>query len=202
MLGLPRWQQLSLIAALTVIVGIGGYLAAGGKPIAQPPSAQAGGLPAGGDFTLSTAAGPLRLADYRGQLVLLYFGYTSCPDACPTMLGLTSQALALLTERELAQVQPLFIAIDPARDTLPKIKEYASFFHPRRGAATGSAEAVAAVAKQYGVYYRAQPSDSAGGYTVDHSSSLYLLDRDGKLRRVLPHGTPPEQIAAAIRALF
>jgi protein SCO1/2 len=201
MLGLPRWQAVSLIAVLAVIIGGAAYLVGGGQPLPRPPTAGSA-LPAGGDFALHSSDGPIRLADFRGKAVLLYFGYTSCPDACPTMLGLTAQALALLQPEELAQLQPLFIAIDPDRDTPPRIKEYASFFHPKLRAATGSAAEIAAVARQYGVYYRAQETNSAGGYTVDHSSSLYLIDRTGQLRRVLPHGTPPDQIAAAVRALF
>lgn len=202
MLGFTRWQKVSLIAVLTLIVGAGTYLAAGGRVPSLPSSALSGGLPAGGDFTLLSVDGPVRLADFRGQPVLIYFGYTSCPDACPTMLGLTAQALALLTPAELAEVRPLFIAIDPDRDTPPRIKEYAGFFHPALRAATGSADDIAAVARQYGVFYRAQKTGSASGYTVDHSSSLYLIDRTGKLRQVLPHGTPPDQIAAALRTLF
>ena len=190
---LGRWQIVGLACLLAVLVGVFTYFLSHGD--SAPGS---GGQPAG-EFTVSSAKGPLSLASLRGQVVVLYFGYTSCPDACPTTLGATAQALAMLTPAELAQVQPVFISVDPERDHLPALQEYAAFFHPKMLGTTASKEEIAAIARRYGVYYHRQDSNSASGYTVDHSSSLYVIDGGGQLSTVLPHGSNPAQIAAALR---
>lgn len=159
--------------------------------------------PTGGDFTLKSASGPVSLHDFRGKVVLLYFGYTWCPDICPTSLALMSQALSGLKEQELANVQGIFVSVDPARDTVQRLKTYTAYFHPKIMGATGTPDEVAHVAKLYNVAYRkVEESDSATGYTVDHSSFTYVIDKKGKLRDVLPHGTKPERIREAIRKLL
>lgn len=156
--------------------------------------------PAGGDFTLQSADGPVALKDLRGKVVLVYFGYTFCPDICPTSLAYTSQALKQLNEDELARTQVLFVSVDPQRDTLKKLKEYGAFFHPNILGVTGSSQEVAAVAKLYGASYGKQDTGSAGGYVVDHSAATYVIDPKGKMVATLQHGTPPAEIAKAIRA--
>lgn len=190
---LGRWQIVGLACLLAVLVGVFTYFLSHGDSAVGST-----GQPAG-DFTVASAKGPLTLASLRGQVVVVYFGYTSCPDACPTTLGATAQALALLTPAELAQVQPVFISVDPERDRLPALQEYAAFFHPKMLGTTASKDEIAAIARRYGVYYHRQDSGSASGYTVDHSSSLYLIDGGGQLAAVLPHGSSPAQIAAALR---
>lgn len=191
---LSRWQIVSLACALALLVGVATFFISG------PPAGSGGaGRLSGGDFTLNAASGPLALHDFRGQVVILYFGYASCPDACPTALGATGQALALLTPAELARVQPLFVSVDPDRDTPAALKDYAAFFHPKILAATGSAAQIAELARRYGVYYRRQESSSASGYSVDHSSSLYVINGNGQIDNVLPHGVTPPQIASALR---
>lgn len=156
--------------------------------------------PTGGDFTLQAAQGAVSLKDYRGKVVLVYFGYTYCPDICPTALAFTTQGLKLLTEDELAKTQVLFISVDPERDTLEKLREYGAFFHPNILGLTGTLAQIEEVAKRYGASYRKQDTGSAGGYVVDHSSNLYVVDPAGKLVNTLPHGTMGNDIAAAIRA--
>lgn len=156
--------------------------------------------PTGGDFTLHSADGPVSLKDLRGKVVLVYFGYTFCPDICPTSLAYTSQALDLLSKDELARTQVLFISVDPERDTLKKLKQYATFFHPKVLGITGTPQEVAAVAKLYGASYNRQNTGSAGGYVVDHSAATYVVDPSGKMVATLQHGTPPAEIAKAIRA--
>jgi len=158
------------------------------------------GAPTGGDFTLQSASGPVSLHDFRGKVVLVYFGYTFCPDICPTSLAFTGQALNALNQEELARTQGLFISVDPERDTLEKLKEYGTFFHANILGLTGTPEAIAAIAQQYGASYRKQDTGSAGGYVVDHSSSTYVIDPNGKLVATLPHGTPPAEVVKAIRA--
>lgn len=154
---------------------------------------------AGGDFTLQSADGPVSLKDYRGKVVLLYFGYTFCPDICPTELTSTAAALKLLGPAESGRVAMLFVSVDPERDTPAHLKEYAAFFHPAMVGVTGTPETVATVAGQYGVYYARQKTDTAGGYVVDHSAELFLIDRGGRLVARLPHAAPPEQVVAEIR---
>jgi protein SCO1 len=153
----------------------------------------------GGDFTLSSADGPVSLASLRGQVVLIYFGYASCPDVCPTSLALTTTALHALTPAERQRVRVLFVSVDPARDTPAKLKQYAGFFHPNITGITGSPEALTAVAARYGAAYRMTPVESAAGYVVDHSSATSVVAPDGHLVEQLPHGTAPPDIVAAIR---
>jgi protein SCO1/2 len=156
--------------------------------------------PVGGDFTLQSANGPVSLRDLRGKVVLVYFGYTFCPDICPTSLAFTAQGLNLLSPEELARTQVLFISVDPERDTLEKLKEYGAFFHPNIIGLTGSLREIAAVAKSFGASYGKQDTGSAGGYVVDHSAATYVVDTGGKLAATLQHGTPPAEVAQAIRA--
>ena len=160
-------------------------------PLAEPPS--------GGDFTLESAQGTVNLREFRNQVVLLYFGYTWCPDICPTSLGLASLALDSLTPEELARVQSLFVSVDPERDTLQRLKEYAGYFHPKILGLTGTPEQVARVARQYGAAYRKVVQVSETGYVVDHSADTYLIDRQGNLVEVIPHGTPPQELVKLIR---
>jgi len=155
--------------------------------------------PVGGDFSLVSAQGEVGLQDFRDQVVLLYFGYTWCPDICPTSLGLTSLALESLTPTELSRVQSLFVSVDPERDTVLRLKDYAAYFHPRILGVTGTQEQVAEVAARYGAAYRKVVQVSESGYVVDHSADTYLVDPRGRLVEVIPHGTPPQKLVELIR---
>jgi protein SCO1 len=157
-------------------------------------------MPEGGDFTLQSADGPVALRDFRGKVVLLYFGYTYCPDICPTSLAATAEALKELTPDELARVAVILVSVDPKRDTPARLKEYARFFHPAIVGVTGTPEEIAAVAKRYGVFYAEQKVATAGdGYVVDHSADTYVVAADGKLVVRIAHATAPDQVAAIIR---
>ena len=152
------------------------------------------------DFVLQSAQGPVALADYRGKIVVLYFGYAFCPDVCPTSLGLLSLALNELTSEELDNVQPLFISVDPERDTVERLKTYAAAFHPSIKGITGDPIDIAQIAQQYGVMYmKVELPDSALGYAVDHSSQYYVINRDGILKQKINHGTDPKEIVAVLR---
>jgi len=152
----------------------------------------------GGAFTLTDQRGTTRHAeDFRGKLMLVYFGYSFCPDACPTALQDMSQALDLLGAKGDA-VQPIFITIDPARDTVEQMKLYADNFHPRLLALTGTPEQIAAAARAYRVYYEKSKSTTGNDYLMDHSSYIYLMGRDGRYVSHFPPGTTAQQIAAAI----
>lgn len=157
-------------------------------------------LAEGGDFTLQSASGPVALKDFRGKVVLLYFGYTYCPDICPTSLAATAEGLRQLTPEELARVAMIFISVDPKRDTLPRLKEYVEFFHSSIRGVTGTPEEIAEIARRYGVFYAEQKVETAGdGYVVDHSADTYVIAADGKLVAKIAHATPPEQVVASIR---
>ncbi len=159
-------------------------------------------VPSGGDFSLNTSDGPFRLQDQRGKVVLLFFGYTFCPDVCPTNLALMAQALNALSEEELKRVQGVFVSVDPARDTLDKLAAYTNHFHSAITGVTGNPDAVARVAGQYGAVYRKVAEESEGGYLVDHSSNTYVIAPDGLLHATLPHAAPPQQILDVIRELL
>jgi protein SCO1/2 len=157
--------------------------------------------PEGGDFRLQSWRGPVRLSDLRGKLVLIYFGYTWCPDICPTNLAIMSLALKQLSADEREQVQALFVSVDPARDSVERLKTFAEYFDPAILGMTGSEQAIADVARRYGAAYRrSEQGDSAMGYTVDHSSYTYVVDRNGRLVEILEHATPVERLVEVIRA--
>lgn len=187
-------QRLLLVAAVVL-----GLLVAGLARFWEPGRPAAAPVPAAGDFTLHAADGPVSLRDYRGKVVLLAFGYTSCPDICPTSLAATAAALNRLPPAEADRVVGLFVSVDPERDTPARLKEYVAFFHPALVGATGSPAEVAAVAQQYGAYYAKHIAGSAAGYVVDHSSDTYLIDTVGRLLGRIPHGALPEQVMAEIR---
>jgi cytochrome oxidase Cu insertion factor (SCO1/SenC/PrrC family) len=154
--------------------------------------------PVGGPFALVDHTGmPRTDAQFRGKLLLVYFGFTFCPDVCPTDLQAIGQAMERLgTAAE--SVQPLFVTLDPERDTPQRLASYVTFFHPRLVGLTGKAQAIAQAAKAYKVYY-AKVATSTNSYTVDHSGYVYLMDRDGKYLGFFPPGSPPERMVDVIR---
>ena len=154
----------------------------------------------GGDFTLQSANGPVSLKDYGGKLVLVYFGYTYCPDICPTSLAATAEGLKQLSPEEQARVAMIFVSVDPKRDTPARLKEYVEFFHPAIVGVTGSPAVIAEIAKRYGVFYAEQKVETAGGgYVVDHSAETFIVAPDGQLAGKMAHATPPDQVVVAIR---
>jgi cytochrome oxidase Cu insertion factor (SCO1/SenC/PrrC family) len=154
--------------------------------------------PIGGPFALTDHTGrPRTDADFRGKLLVIYFGYTYCPDICPTDLLAISQAIDLLGAPGEA-VQPLFISIDPERDTVEHLADYVAAFHPRLLGLTGAADAIRKVATAYKAYYAR--AENAGGkdYVVDHTAFIYLAGRDGRYLGFLPPGTTPERLSEVI----
>lgn len=150
----------------------------------------------GGPFTLTSGNGKTVTSnDLRGKFLLVYFGYTFCPDVCPTTLSDVAQALDKLGPTA-DRVQPLFITIDPARDTQPVIRQYTAAFTPRLEGLTGSAEQIAAVAKEYRVYYAPhRTGPNPDDYTMDHSSVLYVMGPNGKFVGVIRADEGPDAIA-------
>lgn len=200
---MTRGLLIGVVASLALATG---WMVMFWDPVAQPTEEYRSlGLaepPRGGDFALESWAGEVALADFRGKVVLLYFGYTWCPDVCPTNLAFISGALNRLVPEELAAVQVLFVSVDPHRDTSQRLKRYAAYFHPNILGVTGTAQELAAVASLYGATYRRVAVESAAGYLVDHSSYTYVIDPQGRLAKVLGHAPPPSETVAAIRALL
>ncbi len=148
-------------------------------------------LPEGGEFTLQSLNGPVSLKDFRAKVVLVYFGYTMCPDICPTNLSLMSNAFSQLDEKELEKVQGIFISVDPQRDTMQRLAEYTNYFHGSIIGLSDTAEIIRALANRYGAaYQKVVQEDSATNYVVDHSSETYVVDPQGKLLARLPHAAP------------
>ena len=157
--------------------------------------------PIGGPFALTDQNGVRRTdADFRGKLMLIYFGFTYCPDICPTDLQQIGLAIDQLGA-DAKDVQPLFITLDPARDTVEHLSQYVPLFHPRLIGLTGNAAAVAQTAEAYRVYYKRVDFDKSKiDYTIDHSAFVYLMDRDGKYLGFFPPGTSAEKMVEMIRS--
>jgi protein SCO1/2 len=153
----------------------------------------------GGPFRLTDQHGAeVTERDFAGRYMLIYFGYTYCPDICPLSLANMAQAMDLLPPDQAAQVVPIFITVDPERDTVEQLAEYAPLFHPALAALTGSPEAIKAAAKAYRVYFAKAGNGDANDYLMDHSSFIYLMGPDGRYVRHFAHNATPEEIAAGI----
>jgi protein SCO1/2 len=152
---------------------------------AKGPSFQATDLTGasfGRDFELTAPDGkPRRLADFRGKAVVLFFGYTQCPDVCPTTLAALADAMKELGA-DAARVQVLFVTIDPERDTPALLAQYVPAFDPRFLGLYGDAEATARTAKEFRIIYQKVPGAAPGSYTMDHSAGSYVFDPQGRLR--------------------
>lgn len=158
----------------------------------------------GGDFSLpSTLGAPLTLSDYKGKVVLLNFGYTSCPDICPTVLSRIANLSTKLNQRygmDVKQLQTIFVTIDPERDTLPILKEYLAFFNPDFIGISASNQATQTITKNYVIYVEKQPQDDTG-YQFAHSDRILLLDKRGRLRALYSNLDDDEKIITDIVSL-
>lgn len=155
----------------------------------------------GGGFTLQDASGDRMLSEFQGRPVVLYFGYTHCPDVCP--LGLTVIRDALKEIPDYAELlTPLFVTLDPARDTAAHLKEYLTFFDTSFIGLTGSLEQLKELTSRYGTYFMNGKVDAQGNYTVDHTAYFYLINKSGELVRVLDHNTTPQALASELKKLL
>ncbi|MCK5932209.1 MULTISPECIES: SCO family protein [Aurantimonadaceae] len=168
-----------------------------------------GSVPIGGSFTLVDHTGQaVTQDDFEGKYLLVFFGFTYCPDICPTTLGEIAKTMDLLGD-DAGAVQPLFISVDPERDTPEVLAEYVAAFHPAIIGLTGTPEQTDAVANAYRLYYEktsaegeansSSGADDDGSYTVNHQGNTYLMSPEGEYLRHFSYGTPPEDMAASIR---
>ncbi|MDZ4255517.1 MAG: SCO family protein [Sulfuritalea sp.] len=156
----------------------------------------------GKDFSLTDHNGqPRRLADFKGKAVVLFFGYTQCPDVCPTTLATMRDAMALLGE-DAKRVQVLFATVDPARDTPQLLAQYVPAFNPSFLGLYADEKSIAALTKDFKVFYAKQPGSTPGSYSIDHSTGSFAFDPQGKLRLLLRHGEAPANIAADLKLLL
>lgn len=153
------------------------------------------------NFTLRSGSGEVTLSQFRGKYIILYFGYTSCPDVCPTTLSGLREALSRLGDKA-EQFQVIFVSVDPGRDSPEYASTYASRFNPSFLGLTGSQEEIDIVTKQFGIFYQLNPPDESGFYTVDHTASALVLDRNGNLTLTWPYGLQPDQLEEDMRTLL
>lgn len=192
-------RRVGLLAVVIVLLGVAFagwqyYRQATEKPQAQAPAI-------GGPFSLVDQEGrPVTDAYFKGRFMLVYFGYTFCPDICPTQLTEMGNALDILGPVA-EKVTPVFITIDPERDQPEHLKEYLTFFHPRTVGLTGTAEQVKTAAKAYKVYYKKSETEGGdpGDYLMDHTSITYLMGLDGTFIAHFSHDTGADAIAARLR---
>lgn len=188
-----------VVLAAVAVLSVRQYWSADG---AEPAAGREGGVLIGGPFSLTDQDGrAVTDADFRGRWMLVYFGFTFCPDVCPTSLNRNSEALDLLGDKADAIV-PVLITIDPQRDTPEKLKDYVHFFHPRTVGLTGTPEQIAAVAREYRVFYVRAEHGAPDQYLMDHSTFTYLIGPDGKFVQFFRHDTPPQEMAERIKALL
>lgn len=152
------------------------------------------------DFTLQASTGPVSLSSLRGKVVVLYFGYTACPDVCPMTLANLRQALNDLGQPA-DQVQVVLVSVDWKRDTPEKLASYLSAFRPDFLGLTGTEKQIDAVTKDFGVFYKLNEPDAKGYYSVDHTATVQILDRQGNLIMTWPYGQTPADLRDDLKVL-
>ena len=202
---MPKSFVARAVALISAAIAAGLLIAAGLKlwqapepSIAVEDKGVTGAALVGGPFTLTDQHGQrVSDAEFRGRFMLVYFGYSFCPDVCPTDLAAMAAAIDQLGPAG-ERVQPIFITIDPERDTVPRLAEYAPLFHPRLVALTGTPDEIARAAEQYRVYY--EKAGEGPDYLMNHSGIVYLMDPEGRFLTHFAQGTPPEEMAQKIRS--
>ena len=188
-----------LIFALLVACAALAACAPGGPKF---KSSDVTGATFGRDFHLTDAAGkPRSLADYRGKAVVIFFGYTQCPDVCPTTLSELAEVMKKLGP-DADRVQVLFVTVDPQRDTPELLSTYVPAFDPRFAGLYGDAAATERTAKEFKIIYQKQPGPTPGTYSVDHSAGTYIYDPQGRLRLYVSYGQGPDVFAHDLRELL
>lgn len=196
-----------------LVIAILGVVAGGLAALLVLPGAREGLVSPKGPVTTGKAlvGGPFQLVDHDGKAVterdylgkpmLVMFGFTHCPDICPSGLQVMAAALDALGEAR-SSVTPLFVTLDPERDTPAALKDYVRSFHPEIVGLTGSLAAIDAAAKAYRVYYKKVPVERGEGYTIDHSSFFYVMNASGTFVAHAPHTTTPDALAIRLKSIL
>jgi protein SCO1 len=195
---MPRFPTLLLpVLVLVALIAAGALWRLGDLRSQRVQTVDVEKVQLGGPFTLTDQNGATRSdAEFRGKYMLVFFGYTFCPDVCPTTLAVMSAALDKMGAAA-DRIAPIFISVDPARDTPDVLKAYLSAFDMRFVGLTGSEEDIASVAKSYKVYVQAHKEEGEN-YTVDHSGIVYLMDPSGAFQANFSLDTPPDKLAAEL----
>lgn len=186
------WAGVAVIMLALVVGGLGWY---------QQLAGDADSDMRGGPVELPSTRGDFSLSQLEeDQLAVLFFGYTYCPDVCPMSMAVVRQALSELDEASRERVVPVMVSVDPERDTLERLAEYTGFFGDAFIGATGSEAQLEEIAERYGVVWRrVETPESAMAYTIDHSSSLYLVDREGRILKRVLYSPAPHGLLSALR---
>ena len=188
--------------ALAVVVLVGGGFMAARSWFAPTPTSADTSTSIGGPFTMVDQNGrTVTDQDFRGKWMLVYFGYTFCPDVCPTALGRNAAAIDLLGEKA-DKIVPVMITVDPGRDTPQVLKDYVAAFHPRMVGLSGSQEQIDTVAKEYRVFFVKAPGNDPNSYLMDHTSLSYLMAPDGHFVQFFRDKLSPEEVADSIKKLM
>ncbi len=196
-------KKLFAVSALALAMSLG--LSGCDKLTAKPPSFQntdVTGLPYASGFALTDHNGkPRTLADFKGKVVVMFFGFTQCPDVCPTTMAEMAGVMKELGPLA-DQVQVLFVTVDPERDTQALLAQYVPAFDKRFLGLYGDAAATAQVAKEFKVFYAKAPGKTPGSYSMDHTAGSYVFDKNGKVRLFLRHGQGAAPIVHDLRQLL
>lgn len=195
---LVRWLAAMAVAALIAPGGIG-WLAGKQEYVFHGITTE---NPAAAEFALTAQDGSrVRLSDFRGKMVLLYFGYTHCPGICPTTLAEINQSLKALGSAG-TRVQVMMVSVDPERDTPARLGVYMAHFNPTFLGLTGAPQEVSAVAAKYGIYSKKTEQTARGDYLVDHTSMVIVIDAAGRIRLLFPFGTTVEDMTSDLSHLL
>lgn len=196
-------RSLLRFCLVTLMILCAGALTACGEDKKKFASIDISGAEFGKDFAFVDGDGkPVTLSQFKGQVVVLFFGYTQCPDVCPTTLTEVAEAKRLLGPKG-DKVVGLFVTLDPQRDTPQLLKNYTASFGPHFvGAHAGSAEQLAAAAKEFRVYYKKVEGKTPGSYTMDHTAASFVYDPQGRLRLYTRYGMGAQSLASDIAQLF
>jgi protein SCO1 len=152
------------------------------------------------DFVVQGVSSQVKLKDFRGKQMMVYFGYGLCPDICPTSLVEIANALNMLSDKEKENTEAIFISLDPARDKPAQLDKFAKYFHPKIIGATASDEYLKKLTQNYGAnYQRVELNNSSLSYSLAHTADIYLIDKNGKLKATLPFGVSGSEIVMALR---
>ncbi|PAT37086.1 SCO family protein [Vandammella animalimorsus] len=195
-----RSRLLAAALAGAAMLGLAGCT--GSEPAAKFHALDISGVDYAKGFSMPDAHGQQRsLADFAGKVVFVYFGFAQCPDICPTTMLEMAEVKKLLGE-DGDKLQIVFVTVDPERDTPEVMRAYMESFDPQAVALVGNAEQIAAMARDFKVFYEKKPGSTPDTYTIDHSASGYMYDPQGRLRLYVRYGTPVDQIAADVRQLL
>lgn len=195
-----KWVVIGAVALVLGLLVGWGLLQLVERPYAYHGTVIQSQTPAA-NFTLTGAGGEqVSLSDFRDKVVLLYFGYTYCPDVCPATMVELKKAMQILGE-DADKAQVILVSVDPDRDSPEKLAEYVTHFNPNFIGLTGTEDEIAGAATPFGIFYEKHPGSIESGYLIDHTASVVAIDPDGYLRLVYPFDTPGEAIAADIQEM-